>query len=177
MHLRFALGLPGRSRLQGEGDLETSAAAKFHGGVDFSSADFALLREWASLDASEVGSKIAAFSEALPYRRASLSGAIEASATGFTGRNLKITLDRTTLTGSLALVGPAGREAGRLNVDLASDLLDVELLPSLSAEAKIISDLDLSLSLKAGSLHIARVGEAEIDSGSMSLKATKRGRT
>ncbi len=175
LHLRFDLGLPGSSRLQGEGDLETSAAAKFRGDVDFSSADFALLREWASLDAPEVGSKIAAFGEAIAYRRASLSGAIEASATGFTGRNLKIALDRTTLTGSLAFVGPVGGEAGRLLVDLASDSLDVDSLPSLGAEAKIISDLDLSLSLKAGSLHIARVGEAEIDSGSMSLKATKRG--
>jgi len=175
LHLRFDLGLPGRSRLQGEGDLETSAAAKFRGDVDFSSADFALLREWASLDAPEVASKIAAFGGALAYRRASLSGAIEASATEFSGRNLKITLDRTTLTGSLAFTGPVGGEAGRLHVELASDSLDVDSLPSLGAEAKIIGDLDLSLSLKAGSLHVARVGEAEIDSGSMSLKATKRG--
>ena len=173
LHLRFDLGLPGSSRLQGEGDLETSAAARFRGDVDFSSADFALLREWASLDAPEVASKIAAFGEALAYRSVSLSGAIEASATGFSGRNLKIALDRTTLTGSLAFTGPVGGEAGRLDVDLASDSLDVDSLPSLGAEAKIISDLDLSLSLKAGSLHIARVGEAEIDSGSMSLKATK----
>ena len=60
-------------------------------------------------------------------------------------------------------------------MDLASDSLDVESLPTLGADAKIFSDLDLSLSLKAGSLHIARVAEAEIDSGSMSLKATKTG--
>ena len=119
--------------------------------------------------------EVAAFGEALAYRSAALSGAVEASAIGFTGRNLKMTLDRTTLTGSLAFTRPVGGEAGRLTVDLASDSLDVDSLPSLGAEAKIISDLDLSLSLKAGSLHIARVGEAEIDSGSMSLKATKRG--
>ena len=84
-------------------------------------------------------------------------------------------LDRTALTGSLAFAGPVGGEARRLVVDLASNSLDVNSLPSLGADAKALSDIDFSISLKAGSLHIARVGEAEIDSGSMSLRATKRG--
>ena len=48
LHLRFDLGLPGHSRMSGEGDLETSAAPKFDGMVDFSSEDFALFRQWAS---------------------------------------------------------------------------------------------------------------------------------
>ena len=39
----------------------------------------------------------------------------------------------------------------------------------------MISDMDLSLSLRAGALHIARVGEAEINSGSVVLKASKSG--
>jgi hypothetical protein len=174
LHLRFNLGLPGQSRLQGEGDLETGARAKFRGDVDFSSADFALLREWASLGAPEAAAKVAALGEALVYRSASVSGAVEASAAGLSGRNLKLTLDRTTLTGSLAFASPVGSQAGRLDVDLASNSFDVDTLPSLAA-AKMIGDLDLSLSLSAASLHIARVGEAEIDSGSMLLKAVRNG--
>ena len=118
--------------------------------------------------------KVAAFADALPYRSASLSGAVEASPTGFSGRNLKLTLDRSTLTGALAFKGPDGGQAGRLDVDLASDSLDVDALPSLAA-ANLIDDLDLSLSLRAGSLHIARVGEAEIDSGSLALNVAKSG--
>ena len=59
-------------------------------------------------------------------------------------------------------------------MDLASDSLDVDGLPSL-ASANLIGDLDLSLSLRAGSLHIARVGEAQIDSGSLALNVTKTG--
>ena len=174
LHLSFNLGLPGQTRLRGEGDLETGAEPKFRGDVDFTSADFALLRDWAALDAPPAVAKVAAFGDALPYRSASLSGAVEASPTGFSGRNLKLTLDRTTLTGALAFKGPAGGEAGRLDVDLASDSLDVEALPSLAA-AKTIGDLDLSLSLRAGSLHIARVGETEIDSGSLAVNLTKTG--
>jgi hypothetical protein len=174
LHLRFNLSLPGQSRLQGEGDLETEAAPRFHGDVDFSSADFALVRDWASLGAQEAAAQVAAIGEALDYRQVALSGAVEASASGLSGRNLKLTLDRTTLTGSLAYKSPVGANAGRLDVDLASDSLDVDTLPSLAA-AKMIGDIDLSLSLRADSLHIARVGEAEIDSGSVTLKAVKSG--
>ena len=49
LDLRFDLGLPGQTRLRGDGDLETGAEPKFRGDVDFASADFALLRDWAGL--------------------------------------------------------------------------------------------------------------------------------
>ena len=174
LNLTFNLGLPGQSRLRADGDLETGAQAKFRGDVAFISADFALLRDWATLGAPPAVAKVAAFADALPYRSASLSGAVEASPTGFSGRNLKLALDRSTLTGALAFKGPDGGQAGRLDVDLASDSLDVDGLPSLAA-ANLIGDLDLSLSLRAGSLHIARVGEAQIDSGSLALNVAKSG--
>jgi hypothetical protein len=174
LNLAFNLGLPGQSRLRADGALDTDAEAKFRGDVDFISADFALLRDWASLGAPPAMDKVAAFANALPYRSASLSGAVEASPTGFSGRNLKLTLDRSTLTGALAFKAPEGGQAGRLDVDLASDSLDVDGLPSLAA-GNLIGDLDLSLSLRAGSLHIARVGEAQIDSGSLAVNVAKSG--
>ena len=148
LHLRFNLGLPGQSRIAGEGDLDAGAAAKFRGDIDFSSPDFGLLRDWASLGAPESAAKVAAFGEALAYRSAALKGEVEASATRLSGRNLKLTLDRTTLTGSLAFASPAGGEAGRLDLDLATDSLDVDTLPSLAA-AKMIGDMDFSISLEA----------------------------
>ena len=86
----------------------------------------------------------------------------------------KLTLDRTTLTGALSFAGPSSGQPGRLDLDLASNSLDVDALPSLAA-AKAIGDLDLSLSLRAGSLHVARVGEAEINSGSLAMNSPKSG--
>ena len=68
--------------------------------VTFISADFALLRDWAAQGAPSAAANIIAFADALPYRSASLSGAVEASPTGFSGRNLKLVLDRSTLTGA-----------------------------------------------------------------------------
>jgi uncharacterized protein involved in outer membrane biogenesis len=175
LNLSFNLGLPGQSRLRAGGDLETGAETRFRGDVAFSSVDFALLRAWASLGAPPAVAKVAAFGDTLPYRSASLSGALEASPEGFSARNLKLTLDRTTLTGALAFKAPDGSgQAGRLDVDLASDSLDVDTLPSLSA-TKMIGDIDLSLSLRAGSLHVARVGETQIDSGSLTLNVAKSG--
>ena len=132
LNLTLNLGLPGQSRLRADGDLETAAEAKFRGDVAFISADFALLRDWATQGAPPAAAKIVAFADALPYRSASLSGAVEASPTGFSGRNLKLILDRSTLTGALAFKGPDGGQAGRLDVDLASDSLDVDGLPSLA---------------------------------------------
>ena len=173
LHLVFSFGLPGQSRMGGEGDLDIGAA-EFRGDVDFASPNFGLLRDWASLGAPEAAARVAAIAEALAYRSGSLSGEVEASATGVSLRNLKLGLDRTTLTGSLAFTSPAGGEPARLALDLATDSLDVDTLPSL-AVANMIGDMDFSISLTAGSLHIARVGEAQIDSGSVALKAVKTG--
>ncbi len=175
VHARFDLGLPGHSRLSGDGDLETGAAAKFNGAIDFSSEDFALLRNWASPEASGSTANLGALGRALADRAASLSGHVEASAVGFSGRDVRITLDRSTLTGSLAFTSPIGGEPGRLYVDLSSDLLDVDALPTLETGHALVGDLDLSLSLRAKMLHVAHINDAEIDSGSLAVKLTKSG--
>ena len=174
LNLSLNLGLPGQSRLRADGALETATEPRFRGDVAFMSTDFALLRDWMALGAPPAFAKVADFATGLPYRSASLAGAVEAAASGVSGRDLKLTLDRTTLTGALAFTGPAGGQPGRLDVDLASDLLDVDSLPSLAA-GKMVGDLDLSLSLRAGSLHVARVGEAQIDSGSLAVNVAKSG--
>ncbi|HSV00203.1 MAG TPA: AsmA family protein [Roseiarcus sp.] len=174
LDLSVNVGLPGQGRLRVDGDLTTSPEAKFRGAVVATSADFTLLREWAAQGAPSAAARLAAFATALPYRSVSASGAVEASAVGFSGRNLKLTLDRSTLTGAVAFKGAQDGQPGRLDMDLASDSLDVDGLPDLTA-ANLIGDLDLSLSLRAGSLHIARVGEAQIDSGSLAVNVTKAG--
>ena len=60
-------------------------------------------------------------------------------------------------------------------MDLSSDLLDVDALPNVEAARALIGDLDLSLSLRARTLHVARVNDTEINSGPLALKVTKSG--
>ncbi len=77
---RFDIGLPGRSRLKADGELETGSAPKFSGAIDFSTDDFSLLRDWASQGAPDFAAKAAALGDAFAVRSASLSGDVEASA-------------------------------------------------------------------------------------------------
>ncbi len=176
LHARFDLGFPGHTRLSGEGDLETGAAAKFDGTIDFATEDFALLRQWASPGVSGFAANLAALGgEALADRSAALSGHVEASAAGFSGRDVKVMLDRSTLEGSLAFTSPTGADLGRLTMDLSSDQLDADALPNIDASGALIGDLDLSLSLRAKTLHVSRVNDTEINSGSLALKVTKNG--
>ena len=175
LETRFDLGLPGGSRLKADGAIETGSAPKFSGAIDFSTEDFPLLREWASEGAPDFAAKAAAFGDAFAIRSASLSGDVEASAAGLSGRRLRLALERSTLSGSLAFTDPVGSDPGRLAMDLSSDSLDVGSLPTLSASAPLFGDLDLSIALEAKSLHVAHVGEGEIDSGALALKVVKSG--
>jgi hypothetical protein len=169
------LGAPGRSKLRLSGALELGAAARFKGRVEARVEDFAQLRDWATKDEPEFARRLSALGEAAPYRRASAIGDVEASAVGFSARNLQLVVDRTALSGAMAFTRAVGDERGRLFIDLRSDALDIDALPNFSASADLLGDIDLSLALEAAKLRVARVGEAALESGSLSLKATKTG--
>jgi len=171
----LALGLPGQSTLRLSGSLELGAAAGFKGRLEASLGDFAQLRDWATKDEPELAQRLSALGEALPYRKASAVGDVEASTVAFSARNLQLVVDRTALSGAVAFTRSLGDERGRLFMDLRSDALDVDALPNLGASADFLGDVDLSLALDAAKLRVARVGEAAIDSGSLSLKVTKTG--
>ncbi|MFZ1963515.1 MAG: hypothetical protein WAU78_08625, partial [Roseiarcus sp.] len=169
------LSMPGHSRLRLSGALELGAAAEFKGRLEASVGDFAQLRDWATKDEPEFARRLSALGDAAPYRKASAIGDVEASAVGFSARNLELVVDRTALSGAMAFTRAVGDERGRLFMDLRSDALDVDALPNFSASADLLGDIDLSLALDAAKLRVARVGEAVLESGSLSLKATKIG--
>jgi hypothetical protein len=171
----LALSLPGQSTLRLSGALELGSAAGFKGRLEARFGDFEQLRDWATKDEPELAKRLSALGEALPYRKASAIGDVEASAVGFAARNLQLVVDRTALSGAMAFTRALGDERGRLFMDLRSDALDVDALPNLGASADLLGDIDLSLALDAAKLRVARVGEAAIDSGSLSLKVTKTG--
>ena len=57
LNLSLNLGLPGQSRLRVDGALETATGPKFRGDVAFTSADFALLRDWMALGRRRLSQK------------------------------------------------------------------------------------------------------------------------
>ena len=173
---RFNLALPGQSRLRGEGVVETGAAAKYAGTVDFSTGDAAALGRWAGQGAPELAAWPSALAKSFPSSSLAVSGAIEAAAVGFSGKNLRIALGPSILTGALAVTRPVGADAGRIYADLGSDALDVEALPSLDDARSLIGGYDLSLALDAKALRVAHVGEDGIDGASLALKIERTGK-
>ena len=159
------------------GALELGAAAMFSGRVEAHVGDFTALKDWTTEGEPELASRLSALSETFRYSEASATGDIAASAAGVSARNLKLVVDRSTLTGAVTYTLPIAGERGRLHVDLRSDSLDIDAAPNLAASADWLDDFDLSLDLEATKLRIARVGESAVESGSLVLQATKTGAT
>ena len=170
-------GLPGRSHVRLSGALELGAAAMFSGRIEARVGDFTSLKDWTTEGEPELASRLSALSETFHYSEASATGDIAASAGGVSARNLKLVVDRSTLTGAVTYTLPIAGERGRLHVDLRSDSLDIDAAPNLAASADWLDDFDLWLDLEATKLRIARVGEAAVESGSLVLQATKTGAT
>ncbi|WP_158815491.1 AsmA-like C-terminal region-containing protein [Methylocapsa sp. S129] len=166
---------PGRSHILASGVVDAGPAPGFKGRMDARIGDIQRLRDWLTLGAPDLSARLAAVSEVLPYRSASAIGDVDLSATGFVARNLSLALERSTFTGTLALTRAVGVERGRMFMDMQTDSLDIDALPNVSASTNFLSDIDLSLALDAHAIRIARLGEARVEGGSLTLKLTKQG--
>ena len=166
---------PGRSHILASGTVEFGAAAGFKGRLDASFGDLGRFREWLAAGAPELAARLDAVGAALPYRSASMAGDVDLSAAGFAARNLKLVLERSTLAGSLAATRAVGADRARLFMDLRTDSLDIDALPNIGASGDFLRDVDLSLALEARAIHIARLGESQVDGGSLTLALTRTG--
>jgi uncharacterized protein involved in outer membrane biogenesis len=173
--LKLEASPPGRSHILASGAVDVGPAADFKGRIDMRIGDSQRLRDWLTLDAPDLRARLAAVSEVLPYRSISAVGDMDLSGTGFVARNLNLVLERSTFTGTLALTRAVGVERGRMFMDLQTDSLDIDTLPNVGASGDFLSDIDLSLSLDAHAIRVARIGEAQVESGSLTLKLTKTG--
>ena len=117
----------------------------FSGRVEAHVGDFTALKDWTTEGEPELASRLSQLSETFRYSEASVTGDIAASAAGVSARNLKLVVDRSTLTGAVTYTLPIAGERGRLHVDLRSDLLDIDAAPILAASADWLNNFDLSL--------------------------------
>jgi AsmA family/AsmA-like C-terminal region len=166
---------PGGAHLSASGTMDLGPAPGFKGRIEARADEAQRLREWLALGAPELGAELGAIGDLLPYRSAAMVGDVDMSAAGFVARNLSLTLERSTFTGTLAVTRPMGIDRGRLFMDLRSEALDLDALPNVGASGDYFKDIDLSLALDAGTIRIARVGDAQVESGSLAIKLTKQG--
>ena len=168
-------GLPGESHVHLKGAIDLGAAPVFHGEADGEVGEFSVLRQWASLDQLDLAEKLGSLEQALPSGLAKGSGQVEISPVGISVRGLELAIDRSHFAGAMAFTRATANQRGRLFLDLSSDGLDIEVAPNVEAAATWLGDIDLSLSLVASKLRVARLGRSSVDGGSLSLKATKDG--
>jgi uncharacterized protein involved in outer membrane biogenesis len=173
--VRLEASPPGRSHIQASGVLDGGPAPNFKGRIDARIGDTQRLSEWLTVDAPDLKARLASLSEVLPYRAASATGDVDLSGAGFVMRNLSLVLERSTFSGTLALTRPVGAERGRLYMDLQTESLDVDALPNVSASNVFLNDMDLSLAVDAHAIRVVRLGEAQVEGGSLTLKLTKEG--
>ena len=169
--LRLEASGPGRSHLLLDGSVETGLAAKFAGKIDASVREMARFEDWVGAISTDVAGRM----KNLPMRALDVSGAVDFSGAGFSGRNLTIKADRSTFTGSLAFTRAVGDDRARLFADLNSPALDLDGVPSLTGPASAATGVDLALTLDARAIRLARFGDGVVDAGRISLRLSKAG--
>ncbi|HWG07343.1 MAG TPA: AsmA family protein, partial [Beijerinckiaceae bacterium] len=162
---------PGRSHLALAGSVETGPAAGYDGHAEASFADKTRLADWLLPAFPEIASRL----RELPVRRFDLSGNVDASAAGFSGRDLRIGADQSKFGGTLAFTRALGGERARLFADLSADALDLDALPDLSGPSSALADADLELKFDARAVRVARFGQGVVDAGHIRLELSKTG--
>ena len=173
--VKFEASPPGRSHILASGAVDLGPAPGFKGKLEVRIDEAQRLRDWLTLGAPELKARLTAISDVLPYKSVSATGDVDLSAAGFVARNLNLTLERSTFTGTLALTRAIGAERGRMFMELQTDSLDLDALPDLGAGGDFLEGVDLSFALDAHAIHIARLGEGQVDGGSLTLKLTRQG--
>lgn len=160
---------PGRSRLAIEGTLETGAAAQFVGTLETSARDLGRLSDWLAPGFPEAATGL----RFIPFRAVAAAGRVVISDAGISASDMTLKLDRSSLAGAAAFTRAIGQDRARLFADLKADALDLDGVPDLTGASRATSDADVSLSLDARAVRLARVGEGMVDSGRIRLRVEK----
>jgi uncharacterized protein involved in outer membrane biogenesis len=170
---RIETQLPGRARLIAEGRFEGGAAARFRGRLDFAARDWRRLREWLIAGVADRAALPPALAADLPFAAISAQGVAEISGVSLSLRNAAFAFDRSTMKGEFAWTAAVGADRARLYADMRSDALDIDGVPDLSGLMATSSATDLSLSLDARAVRVARIGEGVLDAGRIVAQMTR----
>ncbi len=169
--VRIEANGPGRSHLLLDGAVETGLAAKFSGRIDSSVRNMSRFEDWLSSISAELAGRL----RNLPVRALDVAGQVDVSGAGFAGRGLAIKADRSSFAGAVAFTRAIGDERARLFADLTSPALDLDGVPDLTGPASAAAGVDMSVSLEARAIRLARFGEGIIDAGRINVKFARTG--
>ncbi len=169
---RVAIGAGDGTKVSLEGSFEPGPAAVFKGRAEASTRD---LGRFADALAADLPDAASALKTTLPVKAVSFAGGLDLSAVGFAAQDATLELDRSRFAGTLTLTRAVGNDRARFFADLASDALDLDALPDWRDAAASASDLDLSISLAARAVQLARTDLGTVEAGRITLQLSKTG--
>lgn len=158
--------LPGRTRLHYEGALASTA---LDGALKVETRDAGRLAAYVA----PASPQLARWLGAGAFSRLAYEGRAHADAQGVTLDADALDVDRSRLSGVVDWRAATANGRGKLEARLLASVIDIDTLPDVRALAALSSQDDLSLSLDAQALRIARVGEAPAETGRLHLALTR----
>jgi uncharacterized protein involved in outer membrane biogenesis len=165
----FEAMLPGAAQLSAAGRLTLANGGGFAGRVGLNSSDPARLFGWLE---GERSGRSARFGDA---REISLQADVAVSPALLAARNLRLSVDRSSVAGTIRYtLAEEGRRA-RVEAQLVSEGLALEQTPDLSVFAGIARDSDIAVTLDARQVRVGRNGGPQLGAGRVALKFASDG--
>ena len=161
--------LPGGAKLTASGDIGLAEGGSFFGKASFSAKDFARFGAWVDGEAS---GHAARFGEA---RDVTVEGDFALSSSLIGASNLKIGLDKSSLTGLVRYSLPEEGGRPRLEAQLASQGFDLDQLPDLPMMAARLGSIDASIIVDARNVRAARIKDAHAGRVQFKARASEDG--
>lgn len=162
-------GLPGRTRLRYDGAVDPAAPRALDGALKIETRDAGRLAAYVAPAAPQVARWLGAAS----FARLAYDGHVRADAQGVTLNADAIDLDRSRLSGAIAWSPGIANGRSRLDARLVASVVDIDGVPDVRALAALSPRDDLSLSLDAQALRLARIGEAPAETGRLRLALSR----
>ncbi len=163
--LHLEAGGPFGSHIKLDGTLFEQS--NFIGSLDANTKNAAALLQWLNQTPTE---------QNLLFRSFALQGPVTLN-NGLASPDAKLTLDRSILHGGLSftpaeMLGEKHTKA-KITANLASDALDLDSIPDLSALTPLAADAELQLNLDARTVKFARVGQGQLEAGHITLDVAR----
>jgi hypothetical protein len=154
-----------------DGRIETGAAPVFKGRVAAGTDDFPRLNAWLAANLPQLAGPD------WPLQSLSLDGAANVSSVGLVGSDLRVQVNGSLLTGTLAYTKQIAAVPARLFADLSAQRLELASLPDLSRLAQQMRDMDVDLRFDAQSVKLAGSRAGAIETGQIQFDFAKSGAT
>lgn len=161
---KLSAGLPGGASADIAGDIRLGGGGYFAGRIQVHAKDVARLLGWVE---GQPGGRSIRVAEARDF---SASGDVSLSPNVFAARNLRVSVDRSTVQGAMRYTAPEDAARGRFEAQLISDGLSIEQVPDISTLTSAGRGLDLMLVLDARNVRVGQTTGPNVGAGRVGLK-------